>query len=213
MRDTRIVWDDEELEAAAITGTPIIMIDTLRATSTIVTALARGAREVRVVLDYDPGAEKGWLRIGERHGIRLEGADCDNSPVAVSRLDLSGVGILLRTTNFSRAFAIAKDTTVYAGSYLNISRCIDLASSLRPCLIYPCRRMGRVALEDVLAALIIRSGEIPPEDDLLELVKMAESARNLISLGKLEDIEFSCRINRFDILPISGPGDSSFRAK
>jgi 2-phosphosulfolactate phosphatase len=207
----RICWDDGELEGAVRRKLPILMIDTLRATSTIVTAFARGADSVRVVED-DPDPRGDEIRLGEAGGMKLAGFDYDNSPSTINKLDLGKRRVLLRTTNFSKAYVkAATRTTVYAGSFLNLGVCLRLVSSLDECSIYPCRRKGKATIEDSLAALIIASGEVPPEDDLLELVRAGGSARNLIALGKEEDVLFSCRISLFDLLPVSRPDDGLFK--
>ena len=208
--NSRILWDETGLEAAVAEERPILMIDILRATTTIVTAFAMGATAVSVV-DEDLDTGEGMIRIGEKEGIKLEGFDYDNSPSTISSIDLSGKEVLLKTTNFSKAYVKAKRTRVYAGSFLNLSACIKLVSSTDSLEIYPCRRRGRIALEDLFAALIIVSGEVPAVDVLFELVEGGASAKNLISLGKEDDIEFACRIDQFDILPVSEPGGSCFR--
>jgi len=209
-RNSRIIWDEFGLKSAAAEGHPILMIDVLRATSTIVTALAGGATDICVV-DARLDTDEGVIRMGEKKGIQLEGFDYDNSPSTISGIDLSGKQVLLETTNFSKAYVKAKGTTIYAGSFLNLSTCIKLVSTDDSILIYPCRRRGRVAVEDLFAALIIISGEVPAVDVLLELVKGGASAKNLISLGKEDDIEFACRIDQFDILPVSELDEGLFK--
>ena len=140
-----------------------IVFDVLRATSTMLTALAHGARRIYPVSSV---AEARLLKSerlpdallgGEREGVRIEGFDLGNSPREYTAEAVTGRDIISTTTNGTvalRACAGAKE--VLAGAWLNLD---VLASWLREQatagerLMLVCAGTGdRFALEDGLAA-------------------------------------------------------------
>ena len=87
-----------------------VVIDVLRATSTMAWALHNGAEAVQAFADLDElnAAAAAWpqqlcLRAGERGGSRLEGFDLGNSPLAVTAEIVAGKRIFVSTTNGTRA--------------------------------------------------------------------------------------------------------------
>ncbi|QEY31460.1 2-phosphosulfolactate phosphatase family protein [Synechococcus sp. RSCCF101] len=87
-----------------------VVIDVLRATTTIAWALHNGAGSVAAFADLGSLAEawSAWpedrrLRLGERGGQRLEGFDLGNSPLAVSADVVAGKRLFMSTTNGTRA--------------------------------------------------------------------------------------------------------------
>ena len=90
----------------------VILIDVQRMTTTLTTAMAEGAEQVRVFREIEEVqraaegyAEASRLRGGERGGQKIDGFDGDNSPRAYLRsaLDLTGKTLLFTTTNGSKA--------------------------------------------------------------------------------------------------------------
>src|SRR3972149_9874236 len=101
-----------ELRATELAGKTVVVIDELRASSTIVQALGNGARAVFPVASI-PEARKhagqmnGVLLGGERGGLRIPGFDLGNSPSEYTRDRVAGKTIVLTTTNGTRAVHIA----------------------------------------------------------------------------------------------------------
>ena len=89
-----------------------VVIDVLRATTTIAWALQNGAEAVEAFADLDAldAAAEAWpaerrLRAGERGGRRLEGFDLGNSPLAVTPDVVGGKRMFMSTTNGTRSLA------------------------------------------------------------------------------------------------------------
>ncbi len=81
------IFHTPELTPVKTTADCAIAVDVLRATSTIVTALAAGAEAVQVFSDLDKllTVSEDWpsekrIRAGERGGAKVEGFDFGNSP-------------------------------------------------------------------------------------------------------------------------------------
>lgn len=148
-------------------GSLVAVIDVLRATSTIVTALAAGAASVRPV---DSAAEAlalrastpGCLLAGERGALPIPGFDYGNSPATLLNADVPGKQLVLATTNGSRALALAGQRTesVTALSLLNVEAVAASCAAARPESLYVlCSGTeGRFSADDayVAGALLVR---------------------------------------------------------
>jgi 2-phosphosulfolactate phosphatase len=102
-----------------------IVIDVIRATTTMSVMLDQGASRILVagtVEEAKEAAQKipGSLLCGERNVQPVPGFNYGNSPVQFSQVDLTGREIIMTTTNGTRAFyACPADATRLAGSFYN----------------------------------------------------------------------------------------------
>jgi len=87
-----------------------VVIDVLRATTTIAWALENGADSVQVFADVDELKreakafhEKDKILVGERGGKKLDGFDLGNSPMGVSTETVKGKRVFMSTTNGTRS--------------------------------------------------------------------------------------------------------------
>lgn len=101
------------IEEDKIRGKNCLIIDALRATSTIVTALNNGAKEIIPVLTLEEAIEMkkslgGGLLGGERKGLKIEGFDFGNSPFEYKEENVKGKTIIFTTTNGTKAIRGAK---------------------------------------------------------------------------------------------------------
>jgi len=106
-----------QIEVLPNAGTPlipyledklVIVIDVLRATSTMVTALANGCQAIIPVLTSREALEKrltlpGSLLGGERQGLTIEGFELGNSPFDYVPEKVGGKRVIMTTTNGTRA--------------------------------------------------------------------------------------------------------------
>ena len=140
------------LTPAAISGKPVIVLDVLRATTTIVAALANGAKAVVPTASSDealnvaPNFEKKErLLAGERRCLRIPGFDLGNSPLDMTADAVGGKTIILSTTNGTPALAAAESgRPVIVGAVTNFSAAA---------------RAAREAAEEPDALAIICSGK------------------------------------------------------
>jgi 2-phosphosulfolactate phosphatase len=102
-----------------------IVVDVLRASSSIVALLERGARPVIAAGSIEEARSlhqrlPGFILCGERGGIPPPEFDYGNSPAAFSRLKLDGKGVILATSNGTRLLArLAGAPAVLVGCLLN----------------------------------------------------------------------------------------------
>lgn len=108
-------------------GKVCIVIDALRATSTLATMFARGLDAAFVAGSLAEARRQaakrpGWLLCGEKRSLPPAGFDYGNSPKEFSKLDLRGTSAVFTTTNGTRALMRARAcSAVFAGSMLNAS--------------------------------------------------------------------------------------------
>jgi 2-phosphosulfolactate phosphatase len=138
----------------------VVVIDILRATSTISTALYNGAREVIPVDSVERciqlGRELECITAGERDGKVAEGLQYGNSSFEYPREFIEGKILVLTTTNGTRLLhmALAKGATeVVTGSFLNLSAVCDHLIRMNRNVVLACAAWkDKVNLEDTLFA-------------------------------------------------------------
>lgn len=141
-----------------------ILLDELRASSTVVTLLDGGARAVvpaaglaearRLAKAHGQGA----VLAGERRVVRPPGFDFGNSPAEVAAADVRGRTAFLSTRNGTSVIrSLPADTTVFVGCLLNAAAVARAAyeaarAAGAPLGIVCAGRIGAFALDDAIAA-------------------------------------------------------------
>jgi 2-phosphosulfolactate phosphatase len=157
----------ERLADRNLSDTTCVVFDVLRATTSILTALANGARSVIPVVEIaealarrrqDPGV----LLAGERDGVRIqadqaEGVEFDlgNSPREFTPARVRDRTVVMTTTNGTRALrACARARRTLVGGYLNLRAVADYLQRQPPqqLLLVGSGTYEEAALEDTLAA-------------------------------------------------------------
>lgn len=109
----------------------MILIDIFRATSTIVTAFANGAKEIIPCVEIEQvlnlkSKDNEILTAGERNGEKIKEFDLDNSPISFDKNFVTAQRIALTTTNCTRAIDVAKkNKCILFASFLNISSTVE----------------------------------------------------------------------------------------
>jgi len=149
-------------EARELDGWAVIVLDVLRATSSIVTLFDRGASSIALAGSADEAraAAKGMagaVLCGEVGGLPPYGFDYGNSPAEFAKLDFSGKHIIMSTTNGTAAVrACGSAPAVLIGALLNanavVREAFELLKSLKGVLLVCAGRQGRFVLDDAVAA-------------------------------------------------------------
>ncbi|PLV59492.1 2-phosphosulfolactate phosphatase family protein [Thermotoga sp. KOL6] len=198
-----------------------VVIDVLRATSTIVTALANGAKRVIPVRTVKEALEKrreNVLICGEREARKIEGFDLGNSPLEYKKEIVFGKVIVLTTTNGTQVIEKIKSKEIIAASFLNALAVVKYLRDKRDIVFVCAGTNGEFSSEDFLlaGAIVKRLGREDLKDgahvakkyfesvkDLREEIKQHSShARKLISLGFEKDVDYCLRENVSDVVPI-----------
>jgi 2-phosphosulfolactate phosphatase len=208
----------------------VVVIDVLRACSTIVTALDHGARAVmpvadmaeagRIVSNLDPDV---YRLGGERDGEKIDGYDLSNSPLEYTQDTVETRDIVLNTTNGTRALKQATTAEhLVAGCFLNADRVVNFVQEVDNQVTIVCAgRQNRLALEDTLCAGLLLARlwdrEEPDvvtdsahtaftlyetdRDDLSSALRGANHAERLIQQGYEDDLDYCFRTDTVPVLP------------
>ncbi len=212
------------------TAKTVIVIDVLRASTTIVTALQNGAKEIVPVATVEFGVKISGgmfggqtLLGGERNTKKVEGFALGNSPLEYTREIVSGKTIILYTTNGSKAVVKAKFAeNLYICSYLNLEAIAEQLVKLGNDFEILCAgKSNTFSLEDsVCAGRLIRrvmdkNNELILTDtarvtvslddsfgkDPLEMLKETEHGKLLLQNGFEEDLKYAAGLDTSDVIP------------
>jgi 2-phosphosulfolactate phosphatase len=187
--------------ARAWTNTVCIVIDELRASSTITTILDRGCSRLFVTAGLDAARRLARLHdgllAGERHGTAPRGFHFDNSPAALARADLRDRVVILSTSNGTKVLGWVKDApATLVGCLLNARACaeaaVELAGSMNARIGIVCAgTRGVFALDDAVAAGVIvqdiiatiaaRGGDYDMTEAAVAAVQLRSSYPDLIT--------------------------------
>jgi 2-phosphosulfolactate phosphatase len=171
-------------EPADLQGGVAVVIDVLRATSTIIHALAAGAEcvvpcgeidEARRVAVQSPAGTV--LLGGERGGLKVSGFDLGNSPVEYDSGKVRGKRIVMSTTNGTRAMIRARGARrVLIAALINSTAAAQMLACESGPVHFVCAGTdGHITLEDVLCAggiarrLGLAGGDFDTNDDATQL--------------------------------------------
>ena len=228
-REVRVYLLPEHARASGLHGGIAVVIDVLRATTTIIHALAAGCESVRPCLEVDEARSlAGGMRAGrvllagERGGKPLPGFDLGNSPREFTPKVCRGTTLVFTTTNGTRALlrAAEADRALVAG-FVNYSAvCEQLRLDVRPLHIICAGTDGEITLEDALLAgafvdFLSEAGNVHLNDaarlawDCHEnhgkvldgALEISRGGENLKQLGYDDDIRAAAQVDQFALVP------------
>lgn len=212
------------------TGKTSVVIDVLRASTTIVAALQNGAREIVPVANVEfavkvSGGMFGGQTLlgGERNTKKIEGFALGNSPLEYSQEIVTGKSIILYTTNGTKAIVKAKfSSALFICSFNNISALAkQLAMQDKDIEIQCAGNQNNFSLEDTICAGKLISelekinGELYLSDsakaavslnksfgkNIQKMLSETEHGKMLIENGFSEDIKYCSKLNSSSSVP------------
>lgn len=188
-RPTFVHLAPDHVSAEALRDGVVVVIDTLRASTSIATALANGAAAIVPALTVDEAVNvaallraqgERTLLGGERGGVRIAGFDLDNSPRSFARERVAGATIVFTSSNGTAALRHASGAArVIVGTLANISAvCAVISKDERPVHLLCAATRGDITLDDALvagafAARLVELGRGFASDDSARLCAMA----------------------------------------
>lgn len=216
-----------EADQAALVDATVVVIDVLRSTTTIVEALANGARgiyptvstEDAVKLAQSLGRED-TLLCGERKGEKVGGFDLGNSPAEFTSQAVGGKRLVLSTTNGTRAFSLAHESArVLACAFTNLSAVVDEIADVEELVVLCAGREGRFSMADALCAghlisRVLREAKADHELNDAAIAAKALASRKptkrflsetaggkaLIEIGLESDLDLCAEVDRHDLV-------------
>jgi len=149
-----------EIEPAVLLEATVVVIDVVRATTSIVEALANGLRAVfptssteeAVKLAASLGREDTLLG-GERKGLKIEGFDFGNSPADYVAEELDGKRLVMTTTNGTPALRAAEEAArVLVCAFTNLTAVARSVTDDSHVVVQCAGREGRFSFEDAVCA-------------------------------------------------------------
>jgi len=198
-----------------------IVVDVLRATSTIAQALAGGYGRVLSCAEVEEArafraAEGDGVLAGERACVRIPGFDLGNSPSEF--VSPNGDTVILTTTNGTRALvaAAARCERVLGASLLNLEAVAEAAREAASDVTIVCAGVkGEFTLDDAYVAgriVELLGGEPTDAGDAAvrlarsfasgeDALRASRSGRNLVNAGLERDIAWCARESVLDVVP------------
>lgn len=205
----------------------IVVIDVLRATSAICSAIHNGVKSVIPVSTIEEAKaykDKGYLVGAERQGKIVEGFDFGNSPYSYMKPELKGQDIVLSTTNGTRAINIAKEApTVVIGALTNLETLTEWLIKQNKNVLCLCSGWkNNFNLEDTICGgaiaeklLLTRQFEsnedssvaakylyLAAKDNYFGFLKSSSHRKRLKRLNLNEDIKYCLTPNQMNVIPI-----------
>lgn len=213
--------DYEAADESFLRRADAVVIDVLRATSTMLTALSHGIRRVQTSRTIDEAfefkkARPAALLVGERGGWKVEGFDRGNSPREFVSIPSGVDELIMTTTNGTRALkAAAPAARIIIGCFLNLSSvCAALQESNRPLALFCAGTEDDFSLEDALFAGAIldrldlnhpgRSIWTASQRPLLDRLSEARNGHRLLGIPTLrDDVAWCAQVDAFPLLPVA----------
>lgn len=218
----------KDMERLQLNHQTVIVIDVLRATSNMITALTHGCREIIPLESIEAAIhlkEAGDLLGGERNCCKLPDFDFGNSPFEYMNQIVLDKRILMTTTNGTRVIQrVNQAKSILAGAFLNARACANAALELNQEIIILCAGTNDTfSWEDGLCAglilhelllltnstlqandlgLCMLSSYLEVQTRLLPALLQSANGKKLCQLGFESDISYCASVNITDTVPI-----------
>lgn len=205
----------------------VIVIDIIRATSTIASALQHGVKKM-IPVEKMEEAEKflanGFLVAGERDGYKIPHFHFGNSPYEFMGEETRGKTIIHTTTNGTRCVMMAKNSGakhIVAGSFVNLEAIVNWILKENTNTILFCAGwkdhyvmddslFAGAVLRDVVdhfriiddSTLSVKLLYRYVRENMLRTVKQATHFKRLAKLGIEKDIKFCMSNPQYDVVPV-----------
>jgi len=229
MRELRVHNLPTLVTEADLAGSVVVVVDLLRASTTICQALASGATEVVPFLTVEEtlaaaGTDRANVVLGgERGGRPIDGFDLGNSPAEYTPAAVAGRRVLLTTTNGTRALHHARRADrIVVGSLVNLTAVVASLRDAPRVDILCAGTDGVESREDILASGAIVEQLIAPDrtawqlsaaadaalaawqsrgNDLVEELRQSPGGRNLVAIGLNADLADCACIDALAVVP------------
>jgi len=229
-----LIFTPNEVKEEELKDRTVLVIDVLRASTTIAYALHNGCKGIIPANSIDGAIElskkigrDSALLCGEREGIKIEGFDLGNSPFEYEAEKIKDKTLIFATTNGSKAIVKGSNAnSLIVGSFVNFQSTFDhLSSSSNDLAIICSGKLDQFAIEDAVCgglyvSSFLKEGEYELNDaafaalklyegyknNLLEMLKKSSHGRYLIELGFEKDLYICAELNSLKVVPVLDQG-------
>ncbi len=205
----------------------VVVIDVLRATSVMVTALSNGCdrvipvKEIQEALEIVNHERHKYLLGGERNALKIEGFDFSNSPLDYTREQIQGKTLVMSTTNGTKAIKNSENAEyIFIASMINGNAVAKkLALLNRDVVFVNAGTYGEFSMDDFITSGYIihclnKLNTIEMSDiaktshyiyenntDIFSFVKEASHYKRIMELGLENDLKYCLSKDLVDIVP------------
>lgn len=208
-----------------------VVVDVLRATTTMTTACQNGCSSIRPVLTPEEAFQKAKeledktvILGGERGGLKVEGFELGNSPREYREDRVKNRHIIFTSTNCTKTiYSLAGAKKIVICSFLNMSAVAQQLAQEESDILIACAGLkGLFSLEDTVCAGML-VGKVTRlmgqrlrlsdsamaakilfnnyKDDLLLMLKQSEWGRNIMRLGLEQDLVLCAKVDETTVVP------------
>ncbi|MBW9145024.1 2-phosphosulfolactate phosphatase family protein [Clostridium sp. CM027] len=222
-----IIISADDIKKEKIANKTVVVIDMLRATSVITTAMNNGCKGVIPVLTVDAAAEivrnskEEFMLGGERNALKIEGFHYSNSPLEYTRDTIEGKTLVMTTTNGTKAIkGCVGASNILIGAMINAKATANRIVSLNnDVVIVNAGTYGEFSIDDFLCSgyiidCVLKEIEVELSDiavtshyiyknneDIHGFIKYASHYKRITQLGLEADLEYCCKKDIIDIVP------------
>ena len=221
-----LITTGDQVTIDYVKNTTAVVVDVLRATSVIITALKNGAKSVVPVISVEEALNtrkklENVILGGERKARKIEGFDLSNSPEEYSHTAVHDKNVIITTTNGTKAITKSSAAShVYIGGFLNAKAVAKRAHQERDNVVFVnAGTGGKFSMDDFIAsgAMIkemVELGDCDLSDlaqtalmiyenyqDIYSYIEKANHYQVLVELGLEEDIRYCIQKDVFDLVP------------
>lgn len=222
-----LIISADDIKDEKVKDKTVIVIDMLRATSVIVTALNNGCKEVIPVLTVPEALsiaqkdKEGFVLGGERKALKIEGFDFSNSPLEYTREFIDGKSLVMTTSNGTRAIKGSNPArNILIGALINAravaQKTLEISDDLT---IVNAGTYGEFSMDDFICAGYIISCILEKEEadltdiaktalyvyennkDIVSFIKNASHYKRIQELNLQEDLKYCCTKDIISIVP------------
>ena len=206
-----------------------ILVDILRASSTITTTLFYGAKTIIPTLEIHTALklaeENNALLMGERNCVKIKNFDFGNSPLEITKEKIRDKIVIFSSTNFPKTLSLSKNSPlILVGSFLNLNIITKYAfnfaleNTLDICFVLAGTETNSsdedFAFAATSALILSKYNSISFDKTIKKAIHFVSKkgiqncilnsihARKLIKLGFHKDVEFSIKRDKFNVIPI-----------
>ena len=220
-----------QTDELALRDRTVVVIDVLRASTTIVTALAGGAREIIPVATVESAVKISGnlfgdviLLGGERNGKMIEGFNLGNSPAEYTADRVKNKAIIFSSTNGSQALVRARYArALFVCAFVNAGTVAEALCRGKGDFTIVCAgNNGMLSMEDsvcagMLIARVSAALDTPPEladgalaartlfrafgRGILKMMRTTDHGRHLQEIGFGEDLKICAGVDTLPVLP------------
>lgn len=222
-----LIISADDIKEEKIINKSVVVIDMLRATSVIVTAINNGVNKVMPVLTIEEALEKvkngreQYILGGERKALKIEGFDCSNSPLEYKKDTVSGKTLVITTSNGTRAIKGSIGAkNILIGALINAKAIAKKLLELDNDVVFVnAGTYGQFSMDDFICSGYIidcvlkeRDAELTDiantahyvyceNQNIESFIQNASHYKRIKALNLMDDLEYCCKKDIIEVVP------------